>query len=727
MNYADVQYVGSNTCAECHADVYSAWSGSHHFHAMQSADPGQVMARVGVDGQVSPDYRFTERNGELWLTSTVAEADPANRDPTSESSWRVPYVFGVTPLQQYLVDVGQGRLQAFAQAYPDPAAAADQMQMPARSLVIPREHFSVHGEISGPNDVLHWRKPGQNWNHMCADCHSTAVSKGYDPNTDAYATSFAEISVGCEACHGGGSAHVDWARSGAAAAAGADTSVRVTTLRSPDEQLNTCAQCHSRRGQLAEGFTPQTALLDHYQPALLDDGLYHADGQINDEVFVYGSFLQSKMHARGVTCSHCHEPHSARLRLPGNGTCTQCHSAAGHPDFPTPQQTDYDTATHHHHAQGSAGAQCVNCHMPAKVYMQVDARRDHSFRVPRPDLSAQLGTPNACRECHTDRSDLWLAERISVWSGKLPEPHFAPVLAAGRLAEPAAEAALAELALDPALSGIVRGTLMSLLSEYQRHGSSMALQQGLRDADPLVRIGALRGAQRWPPPTRFRALRSLLHDDLLAVRMAAVQALLPVFGELSVSQQAQLEPVLEEYKHMLQVSQDRAEGQTQLAVLYTAQGELEAAENAYQKAITLNPQWLPAYVNLADLYRDSQRDLQAGPVLDQALAVDPAQPNVLLAKAMWLVRRKQSDEAMPLLRRAYELAPQTPQYAYVYAVALHSNAQSAVALAMLEDVLQRQQGNTQLFNLALSIARDSGDMAAVARLLAAPDAGPTPR
>jgi hypothetical protein len=112
------------------------------------------------------------------------------------------------------------------------------------------------------------------------------------------------------------------------------------------------------------------------------------------------------MYRRGVTCMDCHEPHALKLRAEGNAPVRAVTAAAA-----------FDTGQHHFHKAGSKGAQCVECHMPAQAYMVVDPRRDHSIRVPRPDLSESLGTPNACTGCHEDRRPRWAASAMDQWYG----------------------------------------------------------------------------------------------------------------------------------------------------------------------------------------------------------------------------------------------------------------------------------------------------------------------
>ena len=638
------------------------------------------------------------------------------------AEFEVRYAFGVQPLQQYLLSLPAGRLQA---------------SRPAWSTAEGRWFDLRPGQRIDHDDALHWTASGHNWNFMCADCHSTAVTKGYDAASRIYQTEFAEVSVGCEACHGPGSNHAKW-----------PDLAQPASLADQQTQINACAPCHSRRGQLAEGFTPQRAYFDHYIPALLDEGLYHADGQILDEVYVYGSFLQSRMHEAGVSCGHCHEPHSAQLRTAGNDLCTACHNEAGRPDFPTLPSGRYDHPDHHLHRQGTVGSQCVSCHMSATTYMVVDDRRDHSFRVPRPDLNASTGAPDACTGCHSDRSPRWASQTLATAflakedvmargssSDAAKDPrrrqHFGPVFAAARRGATAAEPSLAAIGADGAQPAMVRATALALMVAYDRGVSGLALEKGLQDPHPLVRIGALRGAARWHPMRRWRQANHLLGDEFLAVRTEAVPLLVPALGRLAGKPHNRLAAGIAEYLEAQTLNSDRPEAHTNIGNLHvavaaggrpmrlpSAGGEHGAeehmavgargqAEAAFQTALELNPGWVPALVNLADLYRATGRDVQAGELLQRACELAGDSAGVLLARALWLVRQNRSDEALPLLAKAAASAPHNARYAYTYAIALHSAAQPERALDALDAALAHRPEDQQLLGAALDIAKEA--------------------
>lgn len=682
-------YVGSERCASCHEAEFARWQSSHHHAAMQPAAAGSNLGDfsagpINVEGVVSS---FSHDAGSLSITT---DDELGNR-----RAFDVEYTFGIEPLQQYLLAYPDGRLQASALAWDSREASVGGQRW-----------FHLQPDSSGkPLDVLHWTKTPFNWNTMCADCHSTAVKKGYDPVSKRYDTTFSEVTVGCEACHGPASAHV---------ANPTDTALSsLPALDGQAQQINSCAYCHSRRSQLAEGFRPDKPFLDHYSPALLDAGLYHPDGQILDEVYVYGSFLQSKMHASGVTCSNCHDSHSAKLILEGDALCTQCHNEAGRADFPSLPLGKFDVAEHHFHDPAGDGARCVNCHMPSRTYMSIDDRRDHSFRVPRPDLSSLTQAPNACNACHAEQSSEWAAQAIATHfarsSGNEPQDlHFSQVISAARRGDAEVESQLAALAQSDVLSPIVRATLLSLTAQYSRGETSDAIRKGLRDAEPLVRIGALRGAMRWPIADRWQKASHLLNDELLAVRSEAARTLSSGYLELSPARQKLLAPHLTEYRTTLSLNADRAEAQSGIAALELARGNVQLGEEALEAALAINAQWVPALVNLADLYRNTQRDQQGGALLDRALLAAPEAPDVALAKGLWLVRQQRSDEALLAFEKAWTLAPQGIRFGYTYAIALNSLGNSARALEVIDAQLVGAPHNRSLLEAGASIARDAG-------------------
>ncbi|TFH41872.1 MAG: hypothetical protein E4H01_14290, partial [Lysobacterales bacterium] len=508
---AGITFIDDKTCAECHRQPYEDWSDSHHDQAMQRADEKTVLGDFD-------DARFTHSG----LTSHFFKSEGrffVNTDgPDGQlSDFEIAYTFGVEPLQQYLIAMPGGRLQALGIAWDTGK----------------RRWIHLYPDESiGHEDSLHWTRRNQTWNVMCADCHSTDFQKNYDADSDSYQSTWHAINIGCQACHGPGQAHVEWAR-GAGATDSPEYAHKALIVdfkgNGSRYQVDTCARCHARRHTVSAAFEHGRPLLDDYMPALLREDLYHADGQILEEVYVYGSFLQSKMYQSGVGCSDCHNPHSLKLKRTGNALCLQCHQEQPDPRFTGLTAKRYDTPAHHFHALESPGAQCVNCHMPAKTYMVVDPRRDHSFRVPRPDLSVKLGTPNACNACHGDQSAPWAAAAVQRWYGPKHEqtPHYADAIAAGRSGSATAPAKLTALARDAREPAIVRATALDLLRPYGPAASTIMIE-ALRDSDPLIRTTAVRGLEFVPPEQKLASVAPLLTDPIRAVRSGAARVLASV-------------------------------------------------------------------------------------------------------------------------------------------------------------------------------------------------------
>jgi predicted CXXCH cytochrome family protein len=441
--------------------------------------------------------------------------------------------------------------------------------------------------------------------------------------------------------------------------------------------------------------------METHRPALLEEGLYHADGQILEEVYVYGSFLQSKMYQQGVTCSDCHDPHTAQLHFPGDAVCFRCHS-----------QVKFAAADHHFHEPGTRGSFCVDCHMPEKTYMVVDPRHDHSLRAPRPDLSLQLDTPNACSDCHKEKSVQWSADWVAKWYGpeRRAERRWGEALDAGRRRLAGADRQLAQLIEDEEAPSIVRATALALLGRVGTSGTSRVIETALRDADPLVRMGALRAMDAMAPAERLRMALPLLSDPIRTVRVEAVRALATVPAEAMNEQQRShfLEGV-EEYRLAQMANAERPEAHLNLGWLEASQGDTEAAERHYRRAIERDPRFIPAYVNLADLYRAQGRESEGEEQLRHALEIDPEVAEIHHSLGLLLVRRGRHREALEQLARAVELAPEETRFAYVYAVALHDLGQMERSLAVLEKAHEMSPADREILIGLINFYREAGD------------------
>lgn len=665
-------YVGVNTCAECHQAEFESWRGSHHDLAMQEVREDTVLGDFDdtVFEHDGVETRFFRRDGDYWVHTQGSDGTYAD--------FKVAYLFGVDPLQQLLLEMPGGRLQCLTVAW---------------DAVLGR-WYDLYPEVEhAPDDALHWTGVYQNWNGMCADCHSTNLRKGYDPTSDSYETTYSEVDVACEACHGPGGDHVTWARSSPQSGGDAFDKGLVTQLRrgEAEAQLRSCAPCHSRRTLVTSEPTPAGDFHDEYLLARLNEGIYHDDGQILEEVYVFGSFLQSKMYARGVSCTDCHNPHSLEPWVPGDGTCLQCHSPQAPLDrFPTLTAKRYDTPEHHFHEPDSEGARCVNCHMIERDYMVVDPRHDHSFRIPRPDVSAVMGTPNACNDCHTDRDAQWAAEAVDGWLGADREraPSFAPLFLRARLGDPNVVQELAALAMLADQPGIVRATAIDYLAPAGGQAWGVLVNL-LDDPDPLVRQAATSGLADAPEQVLTQVLAHSLDDELRTVRIEAARALAGVsIDALDEALRPYLATATEEFEAAQAFSSDFPWSHLNLALVQQKRGDVEGAIASYERALEIDTRFAPARFNLANLYNSSGRNPEAVELLRSGAQFDPRNGEVHYSLGLALAEEGDAEGAAEALLQAANLMPNRPRVHYNAGLALQQVRRLGEAEARLVYAIQ---------------------------------------
>ncbi len=672
-------FVGREQCIDCHTAAYESWLGSDHDNAMDIASEETVSGdfnNVEFEhrGVVSRFYRKDEK----YFVNTEG--------PGGEmADFEVTHTFGVEPLQQYMVPFPGGRLQVLSVVWDVERA----------------QWISLNPDTDiAADDWLHWTRNGQNWNGMCAECHSTNLRKNFDPETNTYDTQWSEIDVSCEACHGPGSTHVDWANIDPMGRPDAGNyGLEVQTSDIDNQQLVAlCAACHSRRAEIADYDHSQGELLDSVVPSLLEENLYHPDGQILDEDYVWGSFLQSKMYANGVRCDDCHNVHSLQLHRDGNDLCLQCHLSE-----------TFDTATHHFHQHEvdgvpSDGALCVKCHMPEQPYMVIDYRADHSIRVPRPDLTLEIGSPNACSQsgCHDDQTVEWSADAYTRWYGEARKPHFGSVLAAARSGDPDAEAglhALLENTLNPV---IVRATVLSALQVYGGDRVDRAMRQALTDENALMRVTAVDAVSHPTPEGLVDRLGPMLFDSVRAVRIRTAARLAGVGPEyLTPLQREALDKELSAYVEATKHSLDFAASGMNLGNFYANRGDATQAEHYYRMALDVDDLFFPAKMNLAVLTSQQGRNVEAEKLLREVLDDHPEQHDAAYSLALLLVGLNRMEEGANFLARAAEGLPQRARIQYNYGLLLAQLLRDDEAEVVLHNALNLEPQNFDyLFALA---------------------------
>lgn len=657
-------------CSGCHEVETEQWSRSQHAVAMAPANPSTVMGHFnnGVfrDGQVEASFERT-KDGYVIRTKEAGEA----------RTWPVKYTFGVYPLQQYLLDAGNGRLQAFNIAWDTrPASAGGQ-----------RWFRLDEPGANHPGDAMHWTGVYQNWNNQCADCHSSGLVRNYDPKTDGYDTRWTEVSVGCSACHENAQEHAKAANRGQRLASGIELAAmgawlvgegkrppRHTGPESSAYQVENCGRCHSLRTSLTD--QGRGAVHDQFSLTRLEQPLYYSDGRVREEVFVLGSFQQSKMHQAGVVCTDCHNPHTGKLKVQGNAVCTQCHNAG-----------DYDSSKHHHHPRNTAGAQCVSCHMPEATFMRIDDRREHSFMAPRPDVSKESGSPDVCLACHTEEDRAWSIKTVERWYPDLYQPDTWHHVQQGNLTE------MQAYLLDEREPALRRATLLEQNGEAlaARHMPVLASLAASNDA--VIRESAYR-VLRHGAADRIRNLAEEgLADDSLAVRLAAFESM--VWSGVMPDPE-RWASVQKDYEHYIDMQSDLPAGSVLKARYLMAGDYIYKAEQLLNRALAKDPGYVPATILLTEILRSGDRNLEAVRAIDQTLEHSPDEPQLIHLRGLIRIGLQDYPAALADLERAHELAPGQWLFGYRYAVALFQLDQKGKAREVTQTMLRRFPDNARL-------------------------------
>lgn len=696
-------FVSTAICQGCHAEEVEAWTGSHHDWALK------LPTEETVKGDFS-DVTFTHfgevsrffKDGDAFMVTTTGP------DGTPQT-FPVKYVVGIEPLQQYLLETEPGRLQSLSIAWDRQGE---------------KWYHLYPDQVIEPKDGLHWTGVYQNWNSRCADCHSTGFEKNYDTATNRFQSTWQEMNVACESCHGAGSGHVAWAKEYETEIqnvvpdpyAGTPASLSPT---SPHAVSGMCAACHSRREPLsATSRDPHSDFHNDFNLATLRDGLYFPDGQILDEVYVYGSFAQSKMHAKGVTCTNCHEPHSLKLVAEGNALCATCHNPNGNPDFTSLPRKTYDAPSHHFHEGGTEGAQCVSCHMPERTFMGVDPRRDHSFKVPRPDLSDKTGAPNACIGCHEGESNAWAGKEIAKRfpNGQWGQPHFSQAFAGARAGDGRVIPALIEIARDSNVAPIIRASALDLLTQLDAPRAAVLARPSLTDASPIVRKAAILSQAAASNADKATVLEPLLGDPIRSVRLAAGRLLA---GAPSMHIQAgSRERLREVWKALLEsylATADYPEGHMKMAGFGYAVNNVRGVEQAFKQAISFDSKLGSAWMSLGRLYLLTGQPDRAIDIWKQGLETAGDDAGIYLQLARIRRERSEFPTALKAMEKALVLLPDDAVVRTEAAQLYTQAGQPSRGAALMADALKLAPHNPHVQAAAIRYAFNVQDIAAARR------------
>ena len=673
IEYVD-GYTGDNECRSCHVKEFDLWKGSHHDLAMQVANDSTVLGnfddvKITIDGVA---YFFYKKNVEFYVD--IKELDG------SENQYKIEYTFGVTPLQQYLVDFDKGRKQVLRVTW---------------DVIEKKWYHQYPGDKIAAHDWLHWTRGAQNWNTMCAECHSTNLKKNYFVEKDSFHTTYSSINVSCEACHGPAEKHLKWASS--------DPALGYSFMLSGKtqiDQLNLCAPCHARRSKLTKNLEPGKYFDDQYLLQNLSSNYYHIDGQINEEDYVFGSFVQSKMYANRIKCSDCHDSHSLQLKVSGNKLCMQCH---------VPK---YNSAAHHFHEENTDGASCINCHMTSKYYMGNDLRRDHSFRVPRPDQSIKYNTPNACNTCHNDKTNKWASEAIKKWYGPNRTSHFSDALLLSNSSEINVNERklLNDFINDLNYPAIARATVIENLI-YTTDLEFKTLLEALKDSSAAMRFNALAKFRNLPPQDRLSVALNHINDTTKLVRIGAAQLVVGLdITSLNESDRSNVNRSMNEWENMLYSNADFSTGRMQLGDYYLQTNDINTAIGHYQKAVEMDSLLTPVYTNLATAYSINGQVDQALKTLNTWIIIDPESGRAFYLRALLNFELKENEKAVSDLKMAIKLNPNDSRSLYNLATFYFQQKELTKAEFQINRAIKIESNNPDFKYLLALIYRGQGKL-----------------
>ena len=660
----DSEFLGDQKCKECHKEEYKKWQGSHHDKAMQKADNNSILGDFNdvIFKSKGVTSIFYKKDGYFYVNTEGR--DGKNHD------FKILYTFGLTPLQQYIVQFPDGHLQCLRTAWDTEK----------------KKWFDLYPDFKVVHkEWLHWSKGGLNWNNMCADCHSTNVRKNYSIENHSYNTKISLLNVSCEACHGPGKNHVNTAEKLKQNYI-SDNSLQMTITTPPKELVDKCARCHVRREQFSKNYNYQGSLLDHYFPQLITNPIYHPDGQILDEVYVYGSFVQSKMYQKGVTCNNCHDAHTTKLKFDGNKLCYQCHNS-----------TTYNSKKHHFHDLNTEASKCINCHMTGKYYMGNDFRRDHSFRIPRPDLSVKYNTPNACTGCHTDKDNNWANTAFKQLFGEVDSIHFSEKLAPGILGKPNAHVGLLELIADKNQPEIIRASAVSALANYNVSRFVTEYIKLLDDDKPMVRATALDVLSEINTTDYVSSFLPLLNDEKRTVRIKAFFALagLPE-SEIPLSLMTTYQKVKKEFFIHLNTNNDFAGSRVKRANYHLKKGEIAEAIFGYKTALKIDPTNAQITLMLAQLFYNNQELENAEKTFKKVIALEPKFGETYYSLALLYGELNRIEEAIEQLKKAKQLMPKNIRIYYNLGILYFKTNQFKAAEKAIKQGLQKAPQNQDL-------------------------------
>jgi tetratricopeptide (TPR) repeat protein len=702
----DQGYAGSVSCRECHERFYQLWSTSRHGLAMQpyTADFAKKNLTPQLkEVKIGKSYYRADIAGETgWILE---------KGPKGQKKYKIEHVLGGKNVYYFLTPFPRGRLQTLPLAFD----------------VKRKEWFDTaasgirHFRGSERDQPVSWLDPGYTFNTSCYSCHVSQLTMHYDLKTDTYETKWAEPGINCETCHGPSEEHNRVCREAPKGTVPKDLKIIRTKPFTAEQHNSSCSVCHAKMSPITPTFTPGERFFDHFDLVTLEDHDFYPDGRDLGENYTYTSWMMSPCVKSGkLSCMHCHTS-SGRYRFreekEANNACMPCH-----------KERVGNATTHTHHQEGSAGNKCISCHMPMTSFARMN-RSDHSMLPPTPAATIAYKSPNACNLCHTDKNAAWADKTVREWR---PRNYQAPVLKRAALIEAGRKRDWSKLSemLDYVTSNerdeVFATSLIRMVSASRDPQIGPALFKAIKDPSPLVRAAAADVLQHVQTRETFQALMQAIGDDYRLVRVRAMASLIG-YRNLPVedADKTKVEATLKEYLTSILSRPDQWSSHYNLGNAYLSLGNPKQAIASYDTALKIEPRAVLAMVNESMAYAQLGETRKADESLQKALKVAPnnaaanfnmgllkAEQNDLKGAERYLKAALKADpqmaqaaynlcvitskeritEAVTYCKKAADLRPQEPKYAYTLAFYLNQKGDRDEAVRTLKAILEKYPG-----------------------------------
>jgi Tfp pilus assembly protein PilF len=701
LKTASAGFAGSSSCRQCHEHFYQLWSTSFHGLAMQPYTP--ELARTKLTPQ-----KAEIAAGKYHFRADLEKGEVTERSPEGDHRYPMVQAMGGKNVFYFLTPLERGWLQVLPVAYD--VRRKEWYDTTASAM----RHFGDRRD-----EALYWKERPLTFNTSCFGCHVSQLTKNYDLGADTYRTTWAEPGINCETCHGPSAGHVQlFQKLPTNAPAPADIKLIVLTKLSTDRRNDTCAPCHAKMSPLTMNFTPGDRYFDHFDLVGFEHADFYPDGRDLGENYTYTQWRLSPCAKSGqLDCVHCHTS-SGRYRFSeaakANDACLPCHA-----------ERVANAPAHTHHEAGTAGNECISCHMPMTEFARM-RRTDHSMRPPTPATTIAYKSPNACNLCHTNKDAAWSDKYVREWRKRdyqKPVLERAALLAAARKQDWKKLPDILAYFSRPDHEEVQTVSLVRLLADCTAEDKWPALRNLLNDPSPWVRASVAEALGLQLDQPNIATLIKAAGDDYRLVRVRAATALAGIPDEsLPEAQRRQVQSAMTEMFESMRSRPDDMASHYNLGNLYIARHQMQDAAAEFETAIRLQPEGLPPYVNVALAYNALGQNDKAEASLRQALRLVPTNSPVNLNLGMLLAEvgkmseaeqafraafrsdtnsaqaaynlgillsKDHPEEALIWCRRAADLRPDNPQYGYTYAFYLYRAGQLDQALQTLRKVRER--------------------------------------